>query len=372
MFTGDAEGTIRKWDVFSTMNGKLPLTVSQRHGQVDSVTKAGVFLSDWKNTDTPAPSTPAAVTRTPSVNTLTRVDEQPSLLIPTSKPLKTPAKPRSIPPISPVYSLDVHSSALWGLSGLTSGGINLFTIRHEEGHVHHVLRGHTAPVSALSITADEMACVSGSWDRNVVWWDLNTGSKVRYFSGSTAQIAHAVFRPQDTQEMSEGSKDPHVFVAASVDGIVRVWDARQVEPVSVIKSREKCPPWTIDVSWSADGQTLFIPRRNATVDVWDIRTSTYVKTLRLPAISGPVYTIATCPNNRHLICASTDNIRIWDLEHTDPVIPAFQIVPGHHGGVIARIYMDAEMRFMVTVSGSRGWEGRSTRQCLMYTVTSVY
>jgi transcriptional activator SPT8 len=39
VFTGGSDGYIRKFDHFAGMNGKVPLTVAQRHPFVDSVTK---------------------------------------------------------------------------------------------------------------------------------------------------------------------------------------------------------------------------------------------------------------------------------------------------------------------------------------------
>lgn len=70
--------------------------------------------------------------------------------------------------LSPVYSMDVHSDALWALLGTESGGINLVTVRHDEGKCHHVLRSHTAPVSVLKITSDQTGVISGSWDKTVL------------------------------------------------------------------------------------------------------------------------------------------------------------------------------------------------------------
>lgn len=39
VFTGGSDGYIRKFDHFAGMNGKVPLTVAQKHPFVDSVTK---------------------------------------------------------------------------------------------------------------------------------------------------------------------------------------------------------------------------------------------------------------------------------------------------------------------------------------------
>ena len=51
VFSGGTDGYIRKFNWVDTANGKLALTVAQRHPFVDSVTKAGVLLSYWENED---------------------------------------------------------------------------------------------------------------------------------------------------------------------------------------------------------------------------------------------------------------------------------------------------------------------------------
>ena len=53
VFTGGADGYIRKFDWLNTANGKSMLTVAQRHPFVDSVTKAGVLMSYWENNEDP-------------------------------------------------------------------------------------------------------------------------------------------------------------------------------------------------------------------------------------------------------------------------------------------------------------------------------
>ncbi|KAI1127246.1 WD40-repeat-containing domain protein [Nemania abortiva] len=160
--TGGSDGYIRKYDGPATINGKTLLTVAQRHPFVDSVTKAGVLLSYWENAE-PQPSTA----------------RQEDLVL------------------SPVYSLAVHSQALWLLSGLESGGINLQSVRHDEGKRITCLQKHTNAVSALTLAADEKSVLSGSWDKNIFDWDLNTGLVSRQFDGGGGggQVSAIELRP---------------------------------------------------------------------------------------------------------------------------------------------------------------------------------
>lgn len=161
--TGGTDGYIRKYDGVGTINGKQLLTVAQRHPFVDSVTKAGILMSYWENEE--PPTAPRS-----------GVDEH---------------------VLSPVYSLAVHSQALWLLSGLESGGINLQSVRHDEGKRIHCLRegGHTNAVSVLALAPDEKSVLSGSWDKQILDWDLNTGHVIRRFEGSGGQISALELRP---------------------------------------------------------------------------------------------------------------------------------------------------------------------------------
>jgi transcriptional activator SPT8 len=84
LITGSDDGYIRDYDIFTTLNGKTFLTAPQRHhsGVVEGIMKAGQLRFWWEN-----PSYPAAG----------RKEEETSL--------------------SPVYSLAMHSDAMWALSG---------------------------------------------------------------------------------------------------------------------------------------------------------------------------------------------------------------------------------------------------------------
>ncbi|KAG6026847.1 hypothetical protein E4U19_002384 [Claviceps sp. Clav32 group G5] len=158
--TGGSDGYIRKYDGPGTINGKLPLTVAQKHPFVDSVTKAGILMSYWENEEPPIPG---------------GIDQDQNL--------------------SPVYSLAVHSEALWLLSGLESGGINLQSIRHDEGKRIACLQQHKNAVSSLTLATDERSVLSGAWDKNIFDWDLDTGNTIRSFDGSGGQISSIELRP---------------------------------------------------------------------------------------------------------------------------------------------------------------------------------
>ncbi|OTA99614.1 hypothetical protein M426DRAFT_325004 [Hypoxylon sp. CI-4A] len=173
--TGGSDGYIRKYDGPATINGKTLLTVAQRHPFVDSVTKAGVLMSYWEN----------------------------------AEPQPAPVRQEDLA-LSPVYSLAVHSQALWLLSGLESGGINLQSVRHDEGKRITCLKKHSNAVSVLTLSPDEKSVLSGSWDKNIFDWDLNTGQVSRQFDGSGGQISAIEIRPMGGVPIPPDAGEEHI------------------------------------------------------------------------------------------------------------------------------------------------------------------
>ncbi|KAJ6257563.1 hypothetical protein Dda_7348 [Drechslerella dactyloides] len=466
IFTGGQDGYIRKFDWYASINGKVPLTVAQKHPFVDSVTRAGVLLSYWENEEIP---------------------DKNSLFVENDE-MK----------ISPVYSLATHSQALWLLSGLESGNINLQSVRHDEGKIITVLRKHKSAVSVLALGADEKSLISGSWDKDLLDWDLNKGEVVRTYAPQAGQLSALQWRPQsiipipverqpimngittsslsrlangfangnkspkqevdvdapgspassggfdslfggddddlfgaelsngrtaqnstltldgdddvlmgdahpqpaeqqlinenassaaaaaaaiaaDTGNSSSNTTDhtassdtvgdtnldipdtrdahaehPHspsahhgaldgstdvssnVFLAASIDGIVRIFDRRQEKPITRLLPGKGIPPWSTSACWGVDGNHVYVGRRN--------------------------------------VCASFDNLRLYDLKDEEAAkhsrVP-FLIVPGHHGGVLSSVFVDPTCTYLLTMAGNRGWEGTSTEVMLGYEIVPV-
>lgn len=154
VYSGGSDGYVRKFNWVDSINSKLMLTVAQRHPFVDSVIKAGVVMTYWENMDGNA--------------------------------------------LSPVYSLASQSEGLWLLSGLESGSIRLQSTRHDEGKEIALLQQHTSAVSVLSLTSDEKSLLSGSWDKRIYDWDLNTGQTRRAFGSSARQISAIELRPESS------------------------------------------------------------------------------------------------------------------------------------------------------------------------------
>lgn len=178
VFSGGADGYVRMYNWVETANGKVPLTVAQKHPFVDSVMKAGSLMTYWENEEGFTHTAPSA-----------QSDEGKWT--------------------SPVYSLAVQHQALWLLSGTESGGINLQTCRHQAGTIITTLKEHTSAVSVLSLSHDETGALSGSWDKSILDWDLHVGKVRRTFDGANGQISAIETRPMSDVPVPEVFEPVH-------------------------------------------------------------------------------------------------------------------------------------------------------------------
>ncbi|KAJ8509526.1 hypothetical protein ONZ45_g8311 [Pleurotus djamor] len=160
------------------------------------------------------------------------------------------------------------------------------------------------------------------------------------------------------------SFSPDILMTVYIDGQIILWDKRAHTSgtgVGRLWMSERTPPWCLSACWSADGSQIYAGRRNETIDIWDVRqlglssdNPKLLKTLRNPPSSGPVSSVASFPDGRHIACASVDNLRLWNVaEANEPDASGkmksgvqFKIIPGHHGGTISQMLVDPGARFL--------------------------
>lgn len=365
LFTGGEDGIIRKFDFFASVEGKAPLTVAQRHLLVDSISFGGYVESYWENEQ-------------PYYKEELLKDLEQSQSKTKAKKTDSSSITMYEPKLSPVYSLAASSEGFWLLSGLKSGGITVQTTRSNEGSIQYYFKDgedryqHSNAVSCLKLNSDETRFLSGSWDKKILQWDLNTGKCTNVFDKSTGQVSSIDCRPLgsidlslcnsqqknkddekeeeeslfgDTEEsqdnktefqkdMAKDSKtsiqkgtyeglarSDHVFVSSSINGIVNIWDNRlpkDTNQIATVGLHKDITPWCMSAIWSSDGNSIFIGRKSSVIEEFDFRNlSDYKNLLRFPFASGPVSCVRSLPNKNYLLCGCEDNIRIYDLRLSD-------------------------------------------------------
>lgn len=139
---------------------------------------------------------------------------------------------------------------------MKAGYINLFTVRHDPGRLHHVFPGHRGPVSGLALDYDQKSFFSAGWDGEAIasffltaytdlpltnfvaqQWDLNTGQNVRTFIAHHAQLTSIALRPQFSGYVNTG---PAVYHSQSTQ------QPSEAEPVTQTQTQASSDPMNLD------------------------------------------------------------------------------------------------------------------------------
>eukprot|EP00449_Zooxanthella_nutricula_P019879 CAMPEP_0198531694 /NCGR_PEP_ID=MMETSP1462-20131121/28140_1 /TAXON_ID=1333877 /ORGANISM="Brandtodinium nutriculum, Strain RCC3387" /LENGTH=134 /DNA_ID=CAMNT_0044261589 /DNA_START=1 /DNA_END=401 /DNA_ORIENTATION=+ len=74
------------------------------------------------------------------------------------------------------------------------------------GYARKLLTGHCEPVASVVLSSDGQFALSGSWDKTMRLWDLNTGVTVRTFQGHAKDVFSVAFSG-DNRQIVSGSRD---------------------------------------------------------------------------------------------------------------------------------------------------------------------
>ncbi|OYW57283.1 MAG: hypothetical protein B7Y80_12275 [Hyphomicrobium sp. 32-62-53] len=169
-----------------------------------------------------------------------------------------------------------------------------------------LLDAHDSAVQSLAfgITGSKPVLASGSADKTLKIWNLETLDRVRTYRGHKDYVTAVA--------LSTGGKD---VASASLDGKVRIWSARSNRLTRSLSGHDGkanalafAPAGDVLASGGADGK----------VRVWDFKKSRTPKTL--PSHAGSVTALAFSPDAQHIASAGDDGlVRVWDNPLQKPV-----------------------------------------------------
>lgn len=167
-------------------------------------------------------------------------------------------------------------------------------------------QGHSRDVYTVAFAADGSTLASGSGDKTVRVWNLDTGQCCKTLHGQTNQVLSVTFSP-----------DGQSLAAVSLDQTIRLWDWRSGQ---CLRCLEGHTDWAFPVAFSPKGQVLVSGSGDQAVHLWDIQHRIRLKTLT--GHTDQVFAVAINPKGSHCASGSTDQtIRIWNLNQPgDPTI----------------------------------------------------
>lgn len=233
-------------------------------------------------------------------------------------------------PIS-TSALHVYHSALvflpdcqLGTRMQSQGGslIRLVTPRLSSwGAIIRSIDSHTRSISSIAVSTNGLRIISGSADRKVCVWDINTGEMVHKLTGHAAGVKSVAFSPSNTR-----------IVSGSWDGSVLVWDINTGEMLVHCYQNVKFPSeWAIGlrgdvavvvcVSFTADEKQVIAGCSDGVIRAWDVsegqpvaeyrgHTSSVNSTAVLPVASGI---------NKFVSGSKDGTVCIWDVDSYNPI-----------------------------------------------------
>jgi WD40 repeat protein len=132
-------------------------------------------------------------------------------------------------------SLDKNSSLVYGKATLT---------------------GHSKLVNGVAFSPDGRTLASGSEDRTIKLWDLQTKKEIATLTGHIKAVRQVVFSP-DGQTLASGSEDK----------TIKLWGLQTKKEIATLTGHIKA---VRQVVFSPDGQTLASGSEDGTIKIWKV------------------------------------------------------------------------------------------------------
>lgn len=199
--------------------------------------------------------------------------------------------------------------------------------------------------------------------------DKHCWSEVGYFSADASFLTTLVQYSNDNRDLAPKSEiqvwnlmnSSRIFenggeIAATdpSNSLVAVWDGGrgsifQLKDRSVLFKLHGHRESVISMDWTSDGRYLATGSKDATVQVWDLRTGK--RASLFGGFIGPVCHVKFSPDDRHLVAACIGMVRVYDAQNGSLIA---EFVEGH-GDIETVSYSPDGAAVVVARRVSTGW-----------------
>jgi serine/threonine protein kinase len=169
------------------------------------------------------------------------------------------------------------------------------------------LAGHTGEVTALSLSPSGRFLASGSSDRTLKLWRLETGELLHTFAGRSlwSTAGH-----QDRISAVTFGFNGRVLISASQDGEIKLWDLSTRQLISTVSNHS----WgVLAIALTPDSDRLVSGSGDGVIQLWDAETDQQLA--NLAQHQDQVSALAIDRSGQLLVSGSADRtICLWDLK----------------------------------------------------------
>ena len=207
-----------------------------------------------------------------------------------------------------VYTLPGHSSFVNSLaispdgqilaSGSWDKTIKIWNL--ETAELIGTLTGHSDRVNSVAISYDGKMLVSGSSDETIKFWNLHNGDLLCTFPGHSMEVNSVAINPKRLVIASCGG----------ADNTIKLWNLRSGELLRTLRGHSDN---VNAVVFSPDGKILASGSSDATSKVWDVESGKLLRTLS--GLNVGVNSVAIAPDGQILASVSNDyTIKLRNLQ----------------------------------------------------------
>jgi WD40 repeat protein len=196
-----------------------------------------------------------------------------------------------------VSSVAICPDSRHALSGSGDRLLRLWDL--QTGQLLRTLAGHEDGVSSVAVSPDGRQAVSGSHDRTLRLWDLQTGRLLRILVGHEAVVFGVAISP-----------DGRWALSGSRDRTLKLWDLSTGRLLRDVVGHED---GVSAVAVSSDGRQALSGSEDGAVISWDLPTGRLLCTFA--GHKEGVNAVAVSPDGRQALSGSHDRtLRLWDLQ----------------------------------------------------------
>ncbi len=197
-----------------------------------------------------------------------------------------------------VNSVAVSPDGKWAASGSNDKLVKIWDL--ETGECRMTLKGHTHRVWSVAITPDGKKILSGSWDNSARIWDHQLGIQLAVLD--LPQLGLSVCPLPDSKRVLIG--------LAEGKHAIQLWS---FEPVGLVWGKRTDDGYANCVATDSAAKRVVSGHRAGTLNLWNLQTGECLVSMTGP--SDIVRCVQVTPDERFAVSGSDDNtVKIWDLE----------------------------------------------------------
>ena len=191
--------------------------------------------------------------------------------------------------------------------------------------------GHSDMVESMSLSADGRYALSGSYDKTLKLWNVNTGECLRTFEGHSGRVRSV--------SLSANGK---YAISGSNDKTMKLWELSSGQCQRTFEGHSKD---VNSVSLSADGSYAISGSNDKTLKLWNMSTGKCLRTFE--GHSKDVDSVSLSADGRYALSGSYDKmLKLWELS-TGECLRTFE----GHSNWVESVSLSADGKYALSGGG---------------------